>query len=193
MGKILVGSRAFFDGMEGFNSKDADWLVLTDEAEGFEWRMEQSLRGECTFVYKTQTAQEMVQRTLDSGDALLVGKFLVPEVAEAIGASVEDILPLEALLPSLDDKHRYVATIFEAVKKNGTFNLTPEQLAEAYVVYKEARERGPEAHPRPATQDDAEDDAEAETEAYVRPDIRAIAQAAREAAQARRVELRSKK
>lgn len=137
--KILVGSRAFFSGMDGFNSKDRDYLILTEQPHGFRWRREQSLRGVCTFEYKRDTAATMVAETLQSGDALLIGKFLVPEVAQAINATVEDILPLETLLPKLDDKHRYEAIIFNAIKANGTFTLTEEQRQAAFKVYLSAR------------------------------------------------------
>ena len=140
MSEIIVGSRAFFSGMEGFSAHDCDTLVLTQEPDGFEWRQEFRLRGNCRFTYLLQSPAEMVQRTLDSGEPLLVGKFLVPEVAEAIGATVADILPLEPLLEKLDDKHRYVAVIFEAVKTNGSFTLTDEQRAQAYETYKAARD-----------------------------------------------------
>lgn len=138
---ILVGSRAFFAGCEGFRSKDHDYLELLENPEDFTWRREQSLRGVCTFSYKLEPVADMVRRTLETGDALLVGKFLVPEVAEAIGATVSDILPLEALLQGLDKKHEYVAVIFNAVKQNESFVLTDEQRAAAYVVYKQAREQ----------------------------------------------------
>lgn len=88
--KILVGSRAFFDGCEGFRSKDRDYLELVENPTGFKWRREQSLRGVCTFSYKLEPVADMVRRTLESGDALLVGKFLVSEVAETIGATVAE-------------------------------------------------------------------------------------------------------
>lgn len=139
MEKILVGSRAFFGGYEDFKSKDRDYLELVENPKDFQWRREQSLRGVCTFSYKLEPAADMVRRTLESGDALLVGKFLVPEVAEAIGATVADILPLETLLPNLDKRHKYVAVIFEAVKQNNSFVLTEEQRDEAYEVYKQSK------------------------------------------------------
>lgn len=139
MTKILVGSRAFFSGMKGFTSKDRDYLVLVDKPNGYTWRREQSMRGVCTFEYKRDTPAAMVAKTLDDGDPLLIGKFLVPEVAGAIGATVNDILPLEALLSKLDAQHQYEAVIFAAYKENGTFALTDAQRASAYEVYKEAR------------------------------------------------------
>ena len=65
----------------------------------------------------------------------------------AIGATVVDILPLETLLPKLDEKHEYVAVIFAAVKQNGSFELTDEQRAAAYEAYRKARQttEAPEA------------------------------------------------
>lgn len=139
MKQILVGSRAFFSGIKGFKSKDTDFLVLVENPTDFQWRREQSLRGICMFHYKKEAPAQMIQRTLDSGDPLLIGKFLVPEVAQAIGATVDDILPLEALLPKLDDRHQYEAVIFKAYKQNGTFTLTQKQLKDAYQAYKNAR------------------------------------------------------
>lgn len=147
MRRILVGSRAFFSGMDDFKSKDHDYLELVENPTAFKWRREQSLRGTCIFQYKKEPPADMVRRTLDCGDALLVGKFLVPEVAQAIGATVADILPLETLLPKLDEKHKYVAVIFNAVKQNGSFELADEQLAAAYEAYRQARQttEAPEA------------------------------------------------
>lgn len=140
MTKILVGSRAFFSGINGFRSKDQDYLELIENPTAFKWRREQSLRGVCTFQFKKEPVVEMVKRTLDNGDALLVGKFLVAEVAQAIGATVSDIMPLETLLPKLDEKHKYVAVIFDAIKQNGSFKLTDEQRHAAYEVYRQARQ-----------------------------------------------------
>lgn len=151
MKRITVGSRAFFSGISGFESKDRDYLELVENPTGFNWRHECSLRGICIFRYKKESAAQMVQRTLDCGDPLLVGKFLVPEVAEAIGATVEDILPLEALLDKLDEKHKYLAAIFEAVKQNGGFSLTDEQREAAYEVYREARQ--PDEKPMPGDEE----------------------------------------
>lgn len=141
MKQILVGSRAFFSGMKGFQSKDRDYLILVEQPQGFNWRREQSVRGICTFEYKKDTPAAMIAKTLEMGDALLIGKFLVPEVAQAIGATVDDILPLESLLPKLDDKHQYEAVIFNAIKANGTFTLTDEQRQEAFKAFLSARKK----------------------------------------------------
>ena len=81
----------------------------------------------------------MIQRTLDADDPLLVGKFLVPEVAAELGASVADILPLQPLVAKFDDKHKYYAVIFDAYQANGSFTLTQAQRDEAYAEYRKTR------------------------------------------------------
>lgn len=141
MKKYVVGSRAFFSGMEGFRSKDKDYLVLEGNPIGYNWRREQSLRGICTFYYKRLPVEQLVQRCLGMRDALQLGKFLVPEVAAALEMTIEDIRPLETLLPLLDTKHRYYEIIFRAYIANGSFTLTEAQRLEAYKSYTESRER----------------------------------------------------
>lgn len=137
--QFTVGSRAFFSDMPDFRSKDSDILVLMDEPAGFQWRREQQLRGVSTFRYKREPIAQMIQRTLDADDPLMVGKFLVPEVAAELGVSVADILPLQPLVSKLDDKHKYYAVIFDAYQANGSITLTQEQRDEAYTEYWKAR------------------------------------------------------
>lgn len=137
--QFTVGSRAFFSDMPDFRSKDSDILVLMDEPAGFQWRREQQLRGVSTFRYKREPIAQMIQRTLDADDPLMVGKFLVPEVAAELGVSAADILPLQPLVSKLDDKHKYYAVIFNAYQANGLFTLTQAQRDAAYQLYTEAR------------------------------------------------------
>lgn len=137
--QFTVGSRAFFSDMPDFRSKDSDILVLMDEPTGFQWRREQQLRGVNTFQYKREPIAQMIQRTLDADDPLMVGKFLVPEVAAELGASVADILPLQPLVSKLDDKHKYYAVIFDAYQTNSSFTLTQAQRDEVYAEYRKAR------------------------------------------------------
>lgn len=141
MDKHLVGSRAFFADMVGFHSKDYDYLILVDKPQGFKWRREQSMRGVCTFEYKRDTPAAMIAKTIENDDAMLLGKFLVPEVAQAIGATIEDIKFLEVLLPKLDDKHKYEESIFNAYLTNGDFTLTDEQRKRAFSIYQKARKK----------------------------------------------------
>lgn len=139
MEKYIVGSCAFFSCYDDFFSKDKDYIELVENPTNFIWRRESHLRGICTFQYKKESPKDMIQRTIDSGSALQIGKFLVPDVAKTIGATVQDILPLEVLLPKLDKKHKYLEIIFNSVKENNSFELTKEQRDEAYKSYLEAR------------------------------------------------------
>lgn len=139
MEKILVGSRAFFEGIEGYKSKDYDYVIIIDNQQELMWRHEYRFRGQCFFEYKKDTPINMISKTIEIGSPLLVGKFLVKDFADSIGAKVKDILPLEPLLDKLDDKHQYEKIIFEAIKKNKSFDITEEQRQEAYKVYLKTR------------------------------------------------------
>ena len=139
MERILVGSAAFFGNQVASRIKGKDFVELVYNPTAFKWRWEMCLRGTNIFRHKKEDVKTMVQRTVDFGDPRLIGKFLVPEFAAAIGATVEDIKPLEVLLPKLENKLRYVAVIFEAVMANDSFELEPWQLNEAYEVYKSER------------------------------------------------------
>lgn len=141
MGKILVGSRAFFSDIDGFKSKDRDYVEFVENPHDYKYRKEYSMRGICNFLYKKQDVKSLVEKTIESGDALAVGKFLVPEVARELNAGVQDILPLEPLLDKLDKKHQYERVIFDAIKENGSFEITEEQRKKAYEVYCDARKK----------------------------------------------------
>lgn len=93
----------------------------------------------------------MVQRTLENGNPLLVGKFLVPDVAKAIGATIDDILPLEPLLDKLDHKYKYLALIFNSYKTNAKFSLTAKQRKQAFDSYRQARQTSSQKQERKST------------------------------------------
>lgn len=139
MKKILVGSNAFFKNVKNFKSKDKDYLILIDNPQDFKIRKEICLRGTDMFYYKRLSPLEMINYTLESNDPLLIGKFLVPEVAEELKLSVSDILPLEPMISKLDEQHQYQVIIFNHIKNNNSFILTEEQIDEAYQFYIEAR------------------------------------------------------
>ena len=139
MKEILVGSNAFFKGIKEFHSKDKDYLILVDEPTDFKIRKEICLRGIDKFYYKKDIPQNMMQTTLSLNDPMLIGKFLVKEVAHEIGLSPQDILILEPLLEKLDEQHQYQKIIFKYIIENNSFELTDEQLKEAYQSYLESR------------------------------------------------------
>lgn len=88
---ILVGSTYFFGHLDGFVSKDKDYVELVDNPTDFHFRKESyHLEGEIDiFQYKRCGAEEFIHRTLQLRDALTVGKFLVKEFAEEIGLDIK--------------------------------------------------------------------------------------------------------
>ena len=144
--KFLVGSRAFFGGIDGFKSANRNMLELVDNP-AFKEGKEQNDRVTRVFKYTREPARQMIERAVKSDNPLQAGKFLIPEVARAIGATIEDILPLEALLSKLDSKHQYQAIIFNAYKENGSFTLTDEQRQAAYASYLDARKTAKKTDP----------------------------------------------
>ena len=85
------------------------------------------------------TPDEFVEYTLTNDPAMMLGKFLVPEVCEKIGFGIEDLKKLEPVSLRLDPKHQYEKVIFDSYLENKKFELTPEQRLKAYEIYKKAR------------------------------------------------------
>lgn len=138
--RFLVGSRAFFAGIGGFKSGNRNQLELLDNPN-FKQGVEKNDRVTRVFKYTKEPAQTMIDRCLASGNPLQVGKFLVPDVAHAIGLQVQDIERLAPLIERLPDKHEWQEVVYNAYLANGTFTLTEEQRQEAYAAYKEARSK----------------------------------------------------
>lgn len=138
MERILIGSRAFFGGYDDFCNDYNRYLEMVDNIKS-PLREEMLLRGVYTVKYKKESGKKLISKSLETGDPVSIAKFLVPEVAKAIKVKVSDLQPLECLLPKLDKKHQYIATLYQAVKENGGFDITQEQRDAAYEVYKAAR------------------------------------------------------
>lgn len=134
--KFLVGSRAFFDGVDGFNPKDSDWLYIMDDfgtvkAEQLRFRL-----GGCDRILSRNfSKQEYIENTLRHDTEMLMGKFFVPEFAEYIGLEVHELSLFEKYLYTLDDRHKYYKIIYESYIENGCFELTDEQRMLAYAEY----------------------------------------------------------
>ena len=137
--EYIVGSNAFFAGMDGFSPKDNDRLILVDDALEcglpITTHSEMRLKGNCYFFYKRLPKDEMIDNCIESKDPIVVGKFLVPSVARDLGLTIDDLRRLEDTVSSLDEAHRYEEVIFRAYLKNKDFTLTNEQREEAFRIY----------------------------------------------------------
>lgn len=87
------------------------------------------------------TPEEFIEYTLNSKLPMEIGKFLVPEVAEFLGFTIEHLKQLAPVVERLDEKHRYELVIYNAYLDNGSFTLTGEQRNDAYMEYTRCRNK----------------------------------------------------
>lgn len=140
MNKILVGSRAFFTGIEGFTPHDYDYVDFCKPTWEFKNVRQLKFPDKCMFTFVRKSNDELIDFALNNEPAMQVGKFLVPEVVNYLGMSFDDIKRLAPVFDKLDDKHKYEKIIFDAYLENGKMELTDEQRLKAFECYKKARE-----------------------------------------------------
>ena len=136
---ITIGSRAFFEGMEGFHPKDTDLLILQAKPSGYRYVKQIHMSGRCIYYWRLMAGVEYIDYALQKGPAMQVGKFLVPEFARVVGISVSDIQRLHPLIDRLDRAHHYERLIYESYVANGTFSLSTVQRSAAFAEYKKFR------------------------------------------------------
>ena len=141
--EYIVGSNAFFKGMDGFVPQDNDRLILVDDASEcgipFSTHSEMRLKGNCYFFYRRLPKDEMIDNCIKSKDPIVVGKFFVPSVARDLGLTIDDLKRLEDTVTSLDKAHKYEEVIFRSYLENGDFVLTDKQREEAFRIYNNSR------------------------------------------------------
>lgn len=131
--RFKVGSSYFF----GDQGTDIDEVEFEDSPRLYrnvmQFRKKDGKR--CLFKWRKMTPDEFVEYTLNSKLPMEIGKFLVPEVAEFLGFTIEHLKQLAPVVDRLDDKHKYEKVIYDAYLENGEFYLTDEQRNEAYTEY----------------------------------------------------------
>lgn len=138
--EFIVGSRYFFEGILGFESKDIDILLIEDEPIDYKIFMQISGKGKCIFKWKKMKPIAFINYSfLLDKTPMNVGKFLNKEFAEYIGFEIKHLLRLKPIFNRLDEKHLYQKIIFESYIKNNGFYLTEEQRLKAYEEYKKYR------------------------------------------------------
>lgn len=96
-------------------------------------------RTRCLFIWRKMDPDEFVEYTLRSRLPMEIGKFLVLEVAQDLGFTLEHLKRLQPVAERLDGRHKYEKIIYDAYMENGGFFLTEEQRARAYQEYARAR------------------------------------------------------
>lgn len=139
--RFTVGSQAFFSGYPDFIPGDLDEIVFEEAPKIYKDFMQFRDRDKnrCFFRWRLMTPDEFVEYTLHSGRSMELGKFLVPEVAEYLGFTIEHLKKLESISRGFDAKHKYETIVYDSYIQNGGFFLTEQQRDAAYEEYKSAR------------------------------------------------------
>ena len=132
---FIIGSRAFFTGVEGYVPKDYDELNIMDRFPFKGNVLNMKMNGKDVFFFRGMDKEGFIKDTLECGVPMRVGKFLVPEFAEYLGMTIADLKRLSPVIENIDKKHHYEKVIFDAYLKNGEFKLTEEQRVAAYKEY----------------------------------------------------------
>lgn len=142
MRRFLIGSQAFFNGMPWFEPSDIDEVEFEEEPRLYrnvmQFRKKDGKR--CLFKWRKMTADEFVEYTLNSHLPMEIGKFLIPEINDYLGFTLDHLKRLSPIVERLDDKHRYERIIYNSYIENGGFYLTEEQRILAYEEYKKERQ-----------------------------------------------------
>ena len=135
--RYLVGSQYFFKGFSDFVPKDLDELILEENPKDYKIKMQITGKGKCLFKWRKLKPQQFIEYTKLPME---LGKFLVKEVCQEIGFTIEHLKQLKPIVDKLDEKHLYEKVIWESYIENNDFYLTNEQLSKAYECYKKYRQ-----------------------------------------------------
>lgn len=138
--EFRIGSHVFFGRYEDFKSKDIDLLNLVDKPLFQNNIMNMKIGEKDIFFMFFKDKYGAINDAIKNNIPMACGKFLVPEFAQYIGLTIEDLKLLDPLFQALDEKHEYEKIIYESYISNGSFSLTDEQRLQAYDQYKKSRQ-----------------------------------------------------
>lgn len=140
--QFKIGSRAFFEDLPGYTSKDYDELCILDEflfkGNGVHAN---GLQGKDVFFFRNMNKEEFIADSRTAELPMVVGKFLVPEFAEWLGFTIEDLKGIADIFEKMDEKHSYEKIIFDSYIENNGFYLTETQRLAAYNEYLKKKEQ----------------------------------------------------
>ena len=138
--QFIIGSKAFFDYFDDYQSKDIDEIVILDRPLNISNKSIKVLNmkhdNKDVFFYWPLTKEEFIKEALNSNLPMKAGKFLVKDFAEYIGMTIEDLKRLKCMFDKIDEKHCYEKVIYDFYIENNSWDMTPEQLSKAYEIYK---------------------------------------------------------
>lgn len=138
--RILVGSRAFFDGIPDFKPHDSDWVEFYDTSEvSFQYKNVLKAGRDCVFQLVRRPKQQRIDYSLAHERPFSLCMFLVPRICEEFGMDLHDLELLRPMRENLNYRHLYLGIIFDAYMENGSMTLTDNQRTHAYIEYMKAR------------------------------------------------------
>jgi hypothetical protein len=138
--RILVGSRAFFDGIPDFKPHDSDWVEFYDTSEvSFQYKNVLKAGSDCVFQLVRRPKQQRIDYALAHERPFSLCMFLVPRICKEFGMDLHDLEMLRPMRENLNYRHLYLGIIFDAYMENGSMTLTDNQRTHAYIEYMKAR------------------------------------------------------
>lgn len=139
--RFKVGSEYFFSCYDDFIPNDLDEVEFEEEPKLYKNYMQFHKKdsSRCLFKWRKMSADEFVEYTLNTKLPMELGKFLIPEVNEYIGFTIEHLKKLSPVVDRLDKKHSYEKIIFDSYLLNNDFYLSDKQRYEAYLEYRKQR------------------------------------------------------
>ena len=136
--RFKIGSTYFFHDYKDFTPSDIDEIEFEEHPKLYKTKMQFRKKDgtRCLFKWRKMTPDEFVSYTLQSSLPMEIGKFLIPEINEYLGFTIEHLQQLTPVIEKIDKKHLYEKIIFYSYIQNNAFYLTKEQLDTAYCEYK---------------------------------------------------------
>ena len=124
-----------------FTPSDIDEVEFEEKPKLFRdfMQIRKKDRTRCLFIWRKMDPDEFVDYALRSRTPMEAGKFLVPEVNDYIGFTIDHLKRLAPVFDQLDEKHRYERIIFASYIENNEICLTQEQRDRAYQEYRRIR------------------------------------------------------
>jgi hypothetical protein len=140
--RILVGSRAFFDGLPNFKPHDSDYVEFYNPEEvSFTYKNVIKEGRDCLFQLVRRPKQERIDYALAHERPFSLCMFLVPRVCQEFGMNLQDLEQLRPMRETLNPRHLYLGAIYDAYMENGSMALTDDQRQHAFVEYLNNRKK----------------------------------------------------
>ena len=137
--RFVVGSKAFFSSFDDFKPNDTDVVIIQDNPPKGKVFQKMRMRKTDYFIYKSMPKYDLIHLTITRLTPMYASMFLIPEFADSIGVTIEDLDLLQNVFYHIDDKHSYEKMIYEYYRQNNGFYLNDEQLKAVYEDYKSKR------------------------------------------------------